>query len=223
MKTIRALSHHRMVLTFGAALLAIVAVPAIVDLVIKVLGLAHGSSLPTWLLDVGENSTAGGAAGGAGAAAAGASDPTKFQMPSWWPADSDSSSAGGNGSSGGGSGGPDQPPWWQKWIPSSWTSVGAGPISIDVATGQASVGETVDLGHGLGLSGQVSAGAAPGSDPHGALVNGSYTVGISTPLGSIQTSGTVSAGISQQVQQSDSAIMGSLGTLTGASLRDGGN
>jgi hypothetical protein len=55
MKRIRALLHHRIVRTTGAALLAIVAVPAIVGLVLKALGLLHGVSLHTWPLDVGHN------------------------------------------------------------------------------------------------------------------------------------------------------------------------
>jgi hypothetical protein len=73
MKKIWSLLQNRMVWTSGAALLAIVAAPAIVGLVLKALGWVHGASLHTWLLDVGQNMGSGGAAGsfGAGAAAGG--------------------------------------------------------------------------------------------------------------------------------------------------------
>ena len=53
MKKIWSLLHQRIVWTIGAAVLAGVAVPAIVGLVLKALGLLHGASLHTWLLDVG--------------------------------------------------------------------------------------------------------------------------------------------------------------------------
>jgi hypothetical protein len=52
--------QHRIVWTSGAALLAIVAVPAIV----------HGASLHAWLFDVGQNMGADGAAGSLGSAGA---------------------------------------------------------------------------------------------------------------------------------------------------------
>jgi hypothetical protein len=73
MKKISSLLQNRMVWATGAALLAIVAAPAIVGLVLKALGWVHGASLHTWLLDVGQNMGSGGAAGsfGAGAAAGG--------------------------------------------------------------------------------------------------------------------------------------------------------
>jgi hypothetical protein len=51
MKKIWSLLQHRIVWTSCAALLVIVAVPAIVGLVLKALGLVHGASLHTWLLD----------------------------------------------------------------------------------------------------------------------------------------------------------------------------
>jgi hypothetical protein len=57
------------------ALLAIVAVPAVVGLVLKALGLMHGASLHTWLLDVGQNMGSGGANGAFGSAAATAGTP----------------------------------------------------------------------------------------------------------------------------------------------------
>lgn len=72
MKKIWMLGHHRIVWTIGAALLAIVAVPAIVGLVLKALGLLHGASLHSWLLDVGHNVDGEGAIGGAIAGAVGA-------------------------------------------------------------------------------------------------------------------------------------------------------
>jgi len=71
MKKIWTLSHHRMVWTTGAVMLAIAAVPALVGLVLKTLGFVHGTSLHTWMLDVGQNLGASGAVGAAGAAAAG--------------------------------------------------------------------------------------------------------------------------------------------------------
>jgi len=212
----------------GVALLVIVAMPAIVGLLMRALGLLHGASLPTWLLDVGHNSTGGGAAGGAGAAAAGASDPTKFKMPPWWPADSDSSS--GKGQSGGGSGGPDQPPWWQKWIPSSWTNVPvAGPISFDVTTGRvgAGAGGTVgapDLGiPSVGVSASANAGAAPGSDPGGPIVDLNYNVNVQTPVGNYGVSGTATVGINQQTQQNLSGGMGFQGSQSGAAAQNFAN
>ena len=73
MKKIRSLLQHEIVWTSGVALLAIVAAPAIVVLVLKALGWVHGASLHTWLLDVGQNMGSDGAVGsfGAGAAAGG--------------------------------------------------------------------------------------------------------------------------------------------------------
>jgi len=59
----------------GAALLAMVVVPAMVALVLKALGLVHGASLHTWLHDVGQNVDWGGAAGSAGAGAAAGGSP----------------------------------------------------------------------------------------------------------------------------------------------------
>jgi hypothetical protein len=75
MKKIWSLLHLRIVWTIGAALLAIVAVPAILVLVLKALGLAHGASLHSWLLDVGQNMGPMGAAGGVGAGVGGSGGP----------------------------------------------------------------------------------------------------------------------------------------------------
>lgn len=63
---------HRIVWMIAAALLAGTAAP-IIGLALKALGLIHGASLHTWLLDVGSNVDAGGATGAIGAAASGAS------------------------------------------------------------------------------------------------------------------------------------------------------
>jgi hypothetical protein len=90
-KILRSLSHNRMVLAAAAVLLAIVAVPAIFALVLKALGLLHGPSLHTWLLDVGQNVGSSGARGAAGAGAAAA-------------AGGKGSGKGGKGSGSGGSG-----------------------------------------------------------------------------------------------------------------------
>jgi hypothetical protein len=70
-KKIWSVLHHRIVWTIGAALLAIVAVPAIVSLVLKALGLVHGASLHTWLHDVGLNVSFSAAVGSLGAGVAG--------------------------------------------------------------------------------------------------------------------------------------------------------
>jgi hypothetical protein len=78
MHKIWSLISHRVVWTIGAAWLAGVAAQAVLGLVLKSLGLLHGASLHTWLLDVGHNMGPLGAAGGLGAAAAAAaaaSDP----------------------------------------------------------------------------------------------------------------------------------------------------
>jgi uncharacterized membrane protein YgcG len=83
MKKIWPLLHHRIVWAIGGALLAGVAAPVMVGLVLKALGLLHGASLHTWLLDVGQNVTPIGAAGGAaaGAAAGGGPIPQKDKDP----------------------------------------------------------------------------------------------------------------------------------------------
>ena len=60
----------RIVWTSGAALLAIVAVPAISVLVLKALGLVHSASLHACLFDVGQNMGADGAAGSLGSTGA---------------------------------------------------------------------------------------------------------------------------------------------------------
>jgi hypothetical protein len=95
MKKIWSLLQHRIVWTSGAAMLAIAAVPVIVGLVLKALGLVHGASLHTWLLDVGQNMGSGGAAGSFGAGAAGG-----FGGPGGGP---------GKGSGGGPGSGPSSP------------------------------------------------------------------------------------------------------------------
>jgi hypothetical protein len=71
MKKIGALGHHGVVWTVGAALLAAVAAQVVIGLVLKAVGLLHGVSLTTWLLDVQHNMGPLGAAGGIGAGAAG--------------------------------------------------------------------------------------------------------------------------------------------------------
>ncbi len=72
MHKIWSLIYHRVVWTIGAAWLAGVAAQAMLGVVLKALGLLHGASLHTWLLDVGHNMGPLGAAGGLGAAAAAA-------------------------------------------------------------------------------------------------------------------------------------------------------
>jgi len=67
--------HHRALWTISAGLLGGVVAPVVVGLVLKALGLLHGVSLTTWLLDVGHNMGLPGAAGGVGAGAAGATGP----------------------------------------------------------------------------------------------------------------------------------------------------
>ena len=74
MKRFRSLWHHRTVRTIAGAL-AGVSLPVMVGLVLKALGLHHGASLHTWLLDVQQNLGSGGALGGFGAGAAGAGGP----------------------------------------------------------------------------------------------------------------------------------------------------
>jgi hypothetical protein len=61
---------HGFVWAIGRALLAGIAVPVIVGLVLKALGLIHGASLHTWLLDTGRNVDASGFWGSLGAGAA---------------------------------------------------------------------------------------------------------------------------------------------------------
>jgi hypothetical protein len=70
MKKLWSLLQNRIVWSSGAALLFIVAAPAMLGLLLKVLGLVHGTSLHTWLLDVGQNMGAGGAAGAFGSSSA---------------------------------------------------------------------------------------------------------------------------------------------------------
>jgi len=70
----------------GAALLAALAAPAMLGLVLKALGFLHGTPLRTWLLDVGHNMGHLGAVGGLGAGAAAAASassppPPKDQDP----------------------------------------------------------------------------------------------------------------------------------------------
>ena len=214
MKKIQSVLHHRMVWTLGAALLAIMAVPAIVDVVLKALGLVHGAALHTWPLDVGQNVDGSGAGGSVGSGAGG------------WPGGKDpyplipSGDDGPGSGNGGGSSDPNKPPWWQSWIPSSWNKVGAGPVSIDLTNGHMNVGGSVDLPYGSTGTANVNFGAAPGSDPRGPLVNVTGTVGVETPLGNVEVKGSASVGISQQVQQNLSGPMGSQGTQSGAWLGD---
>jgi hypothetical protein len=70
MKKLWLLFDHRTVWTSGPALLAIVVAPAMAGLVLKALRLAHGTSLDTWQLDVGQNMGWFGAIGGFFSAAA---------------------------------------------------------------------------------------------------------------------------------------------------------
>jgi len=70
MKKLWSLLQNRIVWSSGAALLFIVAALAMLGLVLKALGLVHGASLHTWLLDVGQNMGAGGAAGSLGSSSA---------------------------------------------------------------------------------------------------------------------------------------------------------
>ena len=72
---ILAFLHRRLFWVIGGALLAGVSVLAVVAPVLKALGLIHGASLHSWLLDVGHHLTPLGAAGGAGAGAGAAGDP----------------------------------------------------------------------------------------------------------------------------------------------------
>jgi len=75
MKRFRWLLHHRTVRTIARALLAGVSLPVMVGLVLKALGLLHGTSAHTWLLDVQQNLGFDGALGALGAGAAGAGGP----------------------------------------------------------------------------------------------------------------------------------------------------
>lgn len=212
MKKIRSLLQRRIVWAPGAALF----VPAVAGLLLKVLGSVHGVSLPTWMLDVGQNVNGNGVAGSVGSGAGSLGWPGgKDPYPLIGSGDDNPSRGGGNGQSG--SGNPNAPPWWQHWIPSSWTSVPvAGPVSFDLSSGRFTAGGGANTGSpelgipGFGVSASASAGAAPGSDPRGPLVNANGTVSIQTPLGNVQVTGSSSVGISQQVQQNVSAP--SLGT-----------
>jgi hypothetical protein len=109
---------------------------------------------------------------------------------------------GGAGGSGGGTGGPSdgKRPWWENWLPSSWTTITVGPVSIDTTTGHVSFGP-------------VDVGVTPGGDPHGPIID----IGVKTPVG---TQPVASVGISQQVQQNVSGPMGSQGTQSGAWLNN---
>ena len=71
MKKLWSLLQNRLVWTTGAALLAIVALPAIFILVLKALGFVHGASLHTWLLDSELNVPGHGLWGGVGSGTAG--------------------------------------------------------------------------------------------------------------------------------------------------------
>jgi len=73
--------NHRTAWMMAGAVLAVVAIPIAIDAVLKALGWIHGASLPTWLLDVGQNVPPIGAAGGLGAGAAGAGAPYGPDLP----------------------------------------------------------------------------------------------------------------------------------------------
>jgi hypothetical protein len=94
MKKIWQLFDRRIVWTIGVALLAIAAVPALVDLVLKALGSVHGASLHTWLLDYSLNANGAGAAGAAGAGAAAAAGSHRPKNPTTSPADGRTHSGG---------------------------------------------------------------------------------------------------------------------------------
>jgi hypothetical protein len=104
--------QHRIVWTASAALLAMVAGPAVLVLVLKALGIVHGTSLHTWLLDVPLNVDGSGAAGAGGAAAGsgGFSPNNKDVDPNstpfkWFNPDPDPTSSPGPGTPAGGGGG----------------------------------------------------------------------------------------------------------------------
>jgi hypothetical protein len=150
---------------------------------IKLLALLATAFDISFLRDVGNNGGPGAAAGGAGAGAGGGlgwpggKDPYPYIG---GPDDNPSGSSGTQGS--GGTGGPSdgKGPWWQNFI----------PHTIPIA-----------LGAGLNIfSGRVegpgfSAGAAPGSDPGGPIVNVNYGI---PGAGSMGPHGTASVSINQQ-------------------------
>lgn len=108
---------------------------------------------------------------------------------------------GGAGGSGGGTGGPSdgKRPWWENWLPSSWTTITVGQVSIDTKS------PTVSFG-------PVEVSVPPGS-ASGTIID----IGVKTPVG---TQPVASVGISQQVQQNVSGPMGSQGTQSGAWLNN---
>ena len=158
----------------GGAVLGIVAIK-----LIALLGAAFDIS---FLRDVGNNVTPGGAAGGAGAGAGGGWPGGKDPYPMIGSGDGNSSGGSGGGQGGGGTGGPPdgKDPWWKDWIPHTIpTALGTG---LNVFTGRV---------EGPGFS----VGAAPGSDPSGAIVDVNYGV---PGVGSRGPQGTASVSINQQ-------------------------
>ena len=69
MKKLRQFWRYRITQLIGGALLVGAVLPFIAGLVLKVFGFLHGTSLHSWLLDVGHHIPPLGAAGGAGAGA----------------------------------------------------------------------------------------------------------------------------------------------------------
>jgi hypothetical protein len=98
----------------------------------------------------------------------------------------------GGGDGGGGGGGTGGRPWWEKYIPSRWTTITVGPVSIDTKTGHVSYGP-------------VDVSVTPGSDPSVPVVNITIPPTFVPPPGDGLgipplhiPSGTVSVGINQQ-------------------------
>src|ERR1700676_4676066 len=79
MKKLRQFWRYRITQLIGGALLVGAVLPFIAGLVLKVFGFLHGTSLHSWLLDVGHHipplGAAGGAGAGAGAGSGGPGDP----------------------------------------------------------------------------------------------------------------------------------------------------
>jgi hypothetical protein len=154
----------------GGALLGLIAVK-----LIALLGVVFDIS---FLRDTGNNVDPSGAAGGAGAGAGGGAG---------WPGGKDpyphigmpDNNPGSPGSgAGGSSNGKD--PWWKDWIPHNIPIVGG--TGLNVFNGRV---------EGPGFS----AGAAPGSDPAGPIVDVNYGV---PGLGSHGPQGNVSVSVNQQ-------------------------
>jgi hypothetical protein len=161
----------------------IVAGTVLAVIAIKLLAVLGTAFDISFFRDVGNNGGPGAAAGGTGAGAGGGLGwpGGKDPYPMIGSGDGNSSGSGG-GQGGGGTGGPSngKGPWWQNFIPQT----------IPIA-----------LGAGLNIfSGRVegpgfSAGAAPGSDPGGPIVDVNYGI---PGAGSMGPHGTASVSINQQ-------------------------